>query len=164
MIVLTVFPVFVSCVNDDPSQAWSLKAGDRLPYFKIAMSDGQTLSTDDLSETLSVITFFDTSCIDCQRELTEIEQAYLNIGNRVRFIAISRAEEAASIAEYWQSEGITMPYSAQANRTVYDSFASEGIPRIYISNSSRTIIAAFGPDDAPDTKTILNIINLYGPK
>lgn len=161
-IMALLFCGLTACVNDsDPSDAWALRAGDSLPNFEVSMADGQTISSESLRGKLSVVTLFDTSCGDCQRELPQIDMAYRQAGDRAVFIAISRAERAASVARYWETGGLTIPYSAQDDRRVYDLFASAGIPRVYISNASLTIIAAFGPDDAPDANKIVNIINSY---
>ena len=48
-----------------------------------------------------------------------------------QMVAISRAEDAESVAAYWKENGLSMPYSAQTDRRVYELFASSLIPRVY---------------------------------
>ena len=50
----------------------------------------------------------------------------------VSFALISREETDETIKPYWQSNGYTMPYSAQYDRKVYELFAMTRVPRVYI--------------------------------
>ena len=50
----------------------------------------------------------------------------------VSFALISREETDETISPYWQSNGYTMPYSAQSDRKVYELFAQTRVPRVYI--------------------------------
>lgn len=64
-------------------------------------------------------------------------------------IAISRAEDAASVAGYWQEQHFTFPYAAQEDRTVYHLFAKSGIPRIYVVDAELTIRSVFTDNPWP---------------
>lgn len=156
----TIFSfVFSSCINDsDIEQTWALGIGEQLPQFSIEMADGSLLSTADLRGSISVIILFDTSCVDCQHELPEVNRAYQAAGDAAKFIAISRAEDFQSVSSYWQTNNFTMPFSAQTDRTIYNKFAKSGVPRVYISNDELTIIAAYDANNAPDADTIIEII------
>ena len=72
----------------------------------------------------------------------------------VRFALISREDGEASVAAYWEEHGLTMPYSAQEGRTVYELFAYRRVPRIYVSDSTGTIRHIFTDDPIP-TEEIL---------
>lgn len=159
-LVATIYCVVSSsCINDsDIKQPWALGIGEQLPQFSIEMTDGTQLSTADLRGSISVIILFETSCIDCQQELPEVNRAYQACKDTANFIAISREEDFQSVLSYWQTNNFTMPFSAQKDRTIYNKFATFGVPRVYISDAELTIIAAYDADNAPDYDTILNII------
>lgn len=138
-----VILAFTGCVNEGDEPAWSLQVGDRLPEFEITLNNGDVVTTESLWGSESVIVFFNTSCVDCRRELPEIQKLYnefLMQNRPVRFICISREEGAASVAKFWEENNLTMPYSAQTDRRVYNLFASSGIPRLYEADKNLMII------------------------
>ena len=86
-----------------------------------------------------------------------IEEVYRQTAGRedVSVICISRAQDQASVADYWEAHGLTLPYSAQSTAYVYHLFASSIIPRIYIIDGNLTITAAYSDDPMPDAPTLL---------
>ena len=109
--------------------------------------------------------FFYTPCGDCKQAMPIINEVYeRNKDNeRMRWIAISRSEGEQNVAAYWEENHFSLPYSAQADRTVYDLFAYSGVPRIYITNRQGTVCATYDdsvPLDANDVEsTIQTIVN-----
>ncbi len=137
-----------ACVYHQPDKQ-SIETGDRIPAFVVTMEDGSSLSSGDLLGAPSLLVFFHTTCPDCQRTLPVVQQAYEKYRGKARFVAISRAQGAAEIRSWWQQNGITLPFSAQEDRKVYELFASSRIPRIYIINSEGVIAAAFDDNPCP---------------
>ena len=122
-----------SCINDAPKVREDLKVGDMIPDFLVEMNDGSSVSSTQLCDGVSVIMFFHTTCPDCARTLPEVQKLYDSyqlVG--CKFVLISREETGDSIGIYWTEKDLTMPYSAQATRSVYELFASSRIPRVYI--------------------------------
>ena len=156
-LVATLIIVLSGCVNDDEPEVWSLGPGNRCPDFTVMMDDGRTVTAGSLRGKRSIIVFFETSCSDCQRELPVIESVYRQVADRgdINIICISRAQDRAPVADYWQANGLTLPYSAQSTADIYHLFASSIIPRIYIINHELTITAAYSDDPMPDAETLL---------
>ena len=136
--------LFTGCVIDndeDPSDSEDLvKVGDHLPSFSVEVTDGDSnyvFSSDHLTGP-TIIVFFNTTCSDCQRELPELNDYYLRYRSEPGFqmIAIAREESASDIAAYWQANGLSIPYSPQSDRRIFNLFASSTIPRVYICSSS----------------------------
>ena len=134
-----------SCINEEHDDAEEVvRVGDKLPDFMIFMNNSTTVTGENLRESVSVIMFFHTSCSDCQLTLPCIQQLYNKYAPQgVAFTLISRGEEETSIAAYWESNGLTLPYSPQTDWHVYELFARQRIPRIYISNQQGTIQYTF---------------------
>ncbi len=125
---------FGGCVADGDEPVFSLAPGDTLPRFEVEMNDGTTISNTSLTGAPAEIIFFSTTCPDCRRHLPELEkewQAAQATGDPTAYICIARAESAPSIAAFWAEHGLTMPWSAQPNDSVYKLFASSIIPRVY---------------------------------
>lgn len=131
-----------ACIKDEPEDVWSLQVGDKVPDFSVTLNDGRIVTTESLKGKYSVIIFFNTTCVDCRRELPELQKEYernLAEDKCVEYICISREEDAASVEAFWQGNALTMPYSVQTGRSIYNLFASSGIPRIYYISPSLII-------------------------
>lgn len=154
-----LFIFLSSCINDDEPEVTSLAPGDSCPEFTIEMNDGKILSSSDLKGRESVIVFFNTGCGDCRRELPEIQKAYDEIqkGNLdIPIICISREEDKESVERFWDANSLTLPYSAQTDRRVYNLFASSVIPRIYILSPQQIITRCWSDNPLPTAKEIIN--------
>ena len=44
-----------------------------------------------------------------------------------------------SVAAYWKEQGLSIPYSAQTDRRIYNLFASSIIPRTYFCSADGII-------------------------
>ena len=146
---ITGLLLLAGCSISDP-EVQNIREGDRLPDFVVEMQDGTSLSGSELREVPSLILFFNTTCPDCRKTIPVVQKAYENFGKTVRFVAISRAQQSDEVKSWWSSNGISIPYSAQPDRKVYELFASSRIPRIYISGSDGIVEACFADNPCPD--------------
>ncbi len=138
------------CVIDRKEDGADLCAGDRLPDFEVIMNDGSTVSSAGLSESVSCIVFFNSSCPDCRKTLPDVQKLYDNYSQKgVSFAVISRSESYDDVRSYWNENGFEMPFSAQDTRLVYSLFASSGIPRVYISGKDGIIRYVFTDSPVP---------------
>ena len=135
MAIIVATFLLSGCIKEK-NQGADLKVGDALPTFSVTMNDGSTVSEQSLKENISLVMFFHTTCPDCQRTLPEVQRLYdeYKDNDTVRFVLISREQEASAIESYWTTNQLNMPYSAQTTREIYQLFASNRIPRIYISD------------------------------
>lgn len=134
------------CVTDKDDPVWSLQKGESLPQFSVAMNDGRTVTTESMRGKKGMIVFFNTGCIDCQKELPIVQSVYdrcMSERPDVEIICISRNEGKESIEKYWRENGLSLPYSAQDDNRIYSLFASSVIPRIYTYSPELKITATF---------------------
>lgn len=138
-----------ACVTDDDPVNSGVAVGDSLPQFSVTLNDGSTLSSASLRGKVSVIEFFNTGCPDCRESLPMLQEVWRRYeGNpAVVVAAIAREETRAEIENYWRQENLTIPFSPQSDRSVYNLFATVGIPRIYVSNPEGIIVMAYGPEN-----------------
>lgn len=139
-----------SCVTDKDDPVWSLQEGGSLPQFSVSLNDGRTVTTESMRGKKGMIVFFNTGCIDCQKELPVVQAVYDRCRidyPDVEVICISRNEGKETIEKYWRENGLSLPYSAQDDNRVYSLFASSVIPRIYIYSPDLKITATFS--DSP---------------
>ena len=172
--IIGLLSLVSSCVNekeDAGMQPDAVEVGDVLPEFTVVMNDGRVVESGSLQGQPSFILFFNTECGDCRREFPLVQQMYERYGadGRMVFMAISRDQDAVAVGEYWADNGLTIPFSAQTDRTVYHLFAYSSIPRIYVVDASRVVRAVF--TDSPlatsedltyEIERVLTEIKRYG--
>ena len=157
-----------ACINDNEdnqSKSGTVKVGDKLPDFRVTMSTGEALRTNDLKGKPAVIVLFNTSCPDCRKELAAIQQLYESYGTsgQVTFTAISRAQSHESVSKYWTENGLTIPYSAQNDDKVYKLFAQIVIPRTYIADGRLTVQYSYNDNPLPTAEELeKNIKDVLG--
>lgn len=120
-----------------------VKAGQQVPSFVVSISDGTTFNSSQIGRKPVCIVFFNTSCSDCRKELPIVQQIYEEFSDSIQFVCISRAEDKKSIQAFWTQNKLTLPYSAQTDRKIYNLFALSSIPRLYIIDSLGTIKNAY---------------------
>lgn len=149
--ILLMLIAATGCISDPvpdygDGDGWKVAVGDTLPKFEVILNDGRRVTPETLRGDTAVICFFNTDCPDCRRELPLLQQAYDKRNPRIEsdrseqsdkpdkpgitFICIARNEEAPEIQRYWEEHGLTIPYSAQSDDSVFLLFAGWGIPRI----------------------------------
>lgn len=148
--------LLIGCVVDDdhdatdPDASSIVRVGDRLPAFTVQVVDGasRTVFSNDSVKGTTVIVFFHTTCKDCQRELPELNDYYLRHRQEpgFRMVAIAREESEESIAAYWQQHNLSIPYSPQTDRQIYQLFATMYIPRVYVC-SAQGVVLWMGVED-----------------
>lgn len=162
-ILVFILSVLASCIKDNVPDSGEdkVKTGDLLPDFAVEMNDGNVISTEDVKGKVSVITFFHTLCPDCQAELPVLQNVYEEYSDddRVMIFAISREENDVDVSEYWDENDITIPYSAQEDRTVYEMFSTFGIPKIYISDRKMVVRYIHSDEDMPTADVLKYEIN-----
>lgn len=139
------FLLLASCIREG-RPGGDIAPGDRLPDFVVEMNDGSLVSTASLEGSVSLIMFFNTGCPDCREELPAVQRIYDEFGSCVRIVCISREEGRAGIEAYWRENGLTLPYSAQEDREVYELFAGSGVPRVYVSSPDLVVRNVYDDD------------------
>lgn len=75
----------------------------------------------------------------------------------LRIVCIAREENAYEIADYWRENGLTLSYSSQPDRKIYNLFATETVPRTYIADSHCIVTATFDDTTLPTLEQLLQL-------
>jgi len=154
--------LFAGCVTDDVDDEpqWEITVGSVVPQFSVTLNGGSVVTTADLKGHTSLIAFFNTACSDCRQELPVLQEVYDNTKGKIVFMCIARDQGREDIDAYWQEAGLSMPYSPQPDRTIFELFATQGIPRIYVISPDLHIKAAFSPESMPKATELLRCLGL----
>lgn len=150
--------VGTSCINDgEPDNSGGVNVGSKLPDFTVKLNNGEFLSTADFTDRRGAIILFNTSCSDCQRELPGLQNVYDKTKEDIIWVAIAREENEESISKFWSQKSLSIPYSPQPDRKIYNLFATSGIPRLYLTDGNK-VTHCFDPEDILSIETLYQII------
>lgn len=157
---LATFLMLTSCIKERQTGN-ELAVGDRIPDFSVTLNDGKSVTGEYLSEGISCIVFFHTSCPDCRETLPIIQNIYNEYEPKgIRFVLISREESTKEIELFWKDNALTMPYSAQEDRSIYEKFAKTRIPRVYICQEG-IIRKIYTDNPVPTYEELKNVLESY---
>ena len=155
LIVLSI-GMLSSCLNDDgnTNEQEYVKIGDAVPEFQLTGDDGQTISSASMLGQVYLLSFFDTGCPDCQKELPVLQQIYDKYKGVLSVFNVPRSQTADDVREYWSKAGLSMPVYTATDRSLYYKFASRGIPRTYIIDKKGRIYGMFTDSPLADYETL----------
>jgi peroxiredoxin len=149
-----------SCIseheNEKQGASADVQVGDPLPVFEVTMADGQQVNTDSLLGKRAVVVFFHTTCPDCQKELPRLDSLYRahHQESDFRLICVARAQKKEEIQPFWEREHLSLPYSPQPDRSIYNLFAGSIIPRIYIASPDGIVRFTHDDKDMPSFRQL----------
>lgn len=135
---LVVCIAMCGCVTEPAESLHGLDIGSSLPEFSVAMADGRVADNAYLKGQVAIVAFFRTTCPDCQRELPVLQRVYEEFVD-IRMVLISVGEDNASISKYWIENGLTLPYSAQTDKVVAQTFRVGAVPQVYVCDENGVV-------------------------
>lgn len=126
-----------------PDDKDGVQVGDTVPDFSLVCHRGLTWDASVCANQPMVLVFFNTQCRDCRKELPKLEKLYREVGSDIRFLCVSRAESDSAVSVFWAKHGLTMPYSAQPDKAVFNLFARRTIPRVYVIGGGKVVREKF---------------------
>lgn len=151
------------CVRDDRVKTEEyVGIGDPVPVFSVMNYDSaQTIGK------ITLLTFFDPTCSDCQRELPLLEYVWGNLKNTPDFemINIARGRTLENLAA---TEGgdrwLLMPSYPDPERIIYNLFATSTIPRIYLIDRQGVVCEKWVENTHLSAEQLLSVVKSYVEK
>ena len=155
LMAILVIGLLSACSEDEKSEdsPVAVRVGDLVPDFAVVGTAGQQLTSASLRGRVCLLTFFDTGCGDCRRELPVLQQIYDRYHGDVVMIQVPRSQSLAEVQDYWTSAGLTLPVYAPIVPSLYYKFASSGIPRTYIIDREGIVRAVMTDSPLADYAT-----------
>lgn len=103
-----------SLVMDESLSGATLGLGDVMYDFSVVDADGNTVTLAQMLEEkeMVLINFFFTTCGPCANEFPYMEEAYQMYKDKVGVIALDPLDDAATVATYQKSMGLTFPMAS----------------------------------------------------
>lgn len=159
--LLFLFILLTGCVNDDDaggSRGSMVSVGDEVPAFTLTSNVAEEVSSASLRGQVYMLTFFDTACPDCRKELPVLQRVYDKYAGTVSVFNVPRSQAVAEVQAYWSQESLTMPFHTASDSGLYYKFASSGIPRTYIVDGEGRVQAVLTDNPLADYATIDSLL------
>ena len=103
-----------SLISGENLSGATLGLGDVMYDFSVVDSDGNTVTLSEMlkEKDMVLINFFFTTCGPCANEFPYMEEAYQLYKDNVGIIALDPLDDAATVATYQKSMGLTFPMAA----------------------------------------------------
>ncbi|MBR6030762.1 MAG: Mfa1 family fimbria major subunit [Bacteroidaceae bacterium] len=135
-----------------------VKVGDMVPEFTLTDADGQEITSSSLRGKTFLLSFFDTTCPDCQKELPVLQQIYETYKDVVPVLNVPRSQTLDVAKAYWSQAGLTMPLYSATDNALYYKFATSGIPRTYVVDGDGLVRAVMTDSPLADFTTIDDVL------
>ncbi len=100
-----------------PAQAAPATLGDRVPWPRVALLDGGTLTAADLHDTAVVLVFFTTTCPYCRRHNARLDSLVQATGGQpLRVIGVAGDADAAAVRDHVRQQGYRFAVTLDAHR------------------------------------------------
>lgn len=145
--LLTLAAFALLCTAASAQQETYVKVGDKVPAFRVGMTDGTTIDIADLKGKVVLINFWATWCGPCRMEFKRVQKDIIDrfAGKDFVFLSISRGEDRATVEKFMKDEGHGWVTGIDPERKIYSLFAEGGIPRNFvIGRDGRIALAEIG--------------------
>lgn len=161
-VLLALFMLlFTACQDDSEENIGStqlVNVGDEAPAFTLSGPDGEKVTPSLLNGRPYLLSFFDTSCPDCQKELQVLQRIYDKYKDEMPIFNVPRSQTIEEAQAYWDKAGLNMPIYTPNDKNLYYKFANSIIPRTYVIDSNGKVHAAFDDSPVADYDTLDAII------
>ena len=161
LVVTSLGVVLALNVGNDPqtSSQHSNMLGKAAPGFNLPTLTGAKVSRDTLQGKTVIVNFWNTWCIPCQQELSELKQFYSQHANDPDFVLVGIVRDDPDtmvVREYVQGEGMGWTIALDPGDKAALDFATRGQPETYaISPQGRIVGTQIGPVSSSGLEAML---------
>ena len=142
-IVVAVLCAITTSLAQDGGPFAFVGAGDRVPEFRVATTDGATIDSRSLEGRVTLITLWASWCPSCRKEFSAIGKgAFKGLLENENFVwvPIAREENVATIKAWFEKKGYDFVSGSDADRSIYALFATQEIPRNIVVDRGGIIV------------------------
>jgi peroxiredoxin len=114
--------------------------------FNLIGLDGSPIALADFRGKYVLVNFWATWCPPCQREMPDLQAFYRKYQNRnFVLLAIDVEEEAATVADFIQTNNFDFPVALDADGMVSIQYGAEALPSSFLIGPDGTLIKRWQP-------------------
>jgi len=114
---------------------WGVETGETIPDFGIKTLSGASLSRASLSGRPLLLTFWNTWCPNCRKELPEINrlaEKFAAKGLAVLAINTGLNDSESKARAFWKKNGFSFPAGFDHGFDIGESFGIQGVPTVLL--------------------------------
>ena len=129
VIILTLGMLLAGCAGGTSQNPW---IGKPAPDFQLSTPDGQPVSLSHLKGKPVLINFWATWCGPCRMEMPYLQQVYDEWrGKGLVLLAINIGESPSQVAEFMQSQGLSLPVLLDGEENIAVMYNVRAIPTTF---------------------------------
>ena len=111
------------------------EVGEPLPDFSVQTFDGKSFTRAGFAGKPLLLVFWNTWCVECQRDLPEINRLAREFGPRgLQILAINTGlnDTESKARNYWKKYGYGFPTGFDHNFEIGQAFKVRGVPTVFL--------------------------------
>jgi cytochrome c biogenesis protein CcmG/thiol:disulfide interchange protein DsbE len=106
--------------------------------------DGQPVEMARWKDRLVVVNFWATWCLECEKEASDLEQAWRDYKDKgVQFVGIDYLDQAPLNQQYLDRYNITYPNAPDIQGRVYQAYGVQGLPETFVIDQNGAVRKVF---------------------
>lgn len=126
--------------------------GEMLPEAVVVDAEGNEVSTQSFLGQPTVINFWFSTCVPCERELPEFAEVHGEVGDEVQFIGINTVDSAPVMERFAAERGVTYDLYQDAFAEFVEQVGIAAFPQTIFVASDGRIIEQAGVLDADELR------------
>lgn len=122
--------------------------GEMLPDAVVLDADGSEVSTQSFLGGPTVINFWFSTCVPCERELPDFAEVHAEVGDEVRFIGINTIDSAPVMERFAGERGVTYELYQDTFAEFVEGVGIAAFPQTLFVASNGEIVEQTGVIDA----------------
>lgn len=129
---------------DDITATTLVFDGEPAPDFTVEMLDGTVTTLSSLRGEVVLLTFWNTWCPECGREMAEVppELARRFAGMKFRFLPVAREENTETVEAFASERGYDFPIGVDPDGSIYRLYATRYVPRNILIDPDGMVVAS----------------------
>jgi cytochrome c biogenesis protein CcmG/thiol:disulfide interchange protein DsbE len=137
----------IGMLNRDRAQVLSGPA----PDFTLTTFDGQEVTLSELQGKPVIINFWASWCVECDKEMTLLEQIHQKYDGEVVMLGIAYSDVEPKARDYLAQYGITYMAGQDLGSRISDAYRIKGVPETFFIGRDGTVQGLkIGPIEQPE--------------
>lgn len=142
----------IGMLNRDRAQVLSGPA----PDFTLTTFDGEQVTLSDLQGKPVIINFWASWCVECDKEMTLLEQIHQKYDGEVVMLGIAYSDVEPKARDYLAQYGITYLAGQDLGSRISDAYRIKGVPEtFFIDREGNVHYLKIGPIEQPELEGVI---------
>jgi cytochrome c biogenesis protein CcmG/thiol:disulfide interchange protein DsbE len=144
--------LMVGMLNRDRAQVLDGPA----PDFTLSTFDGEEVTLSELRGKPVIINFWASWCVECDKEMTLLEQTHQKYEGEVIMLGIAYSDVEPKAREYLAQYGITYTAGQDLGSRISDAYRIKGVPEtFFIDREGNVHYLKIGPIEQPELEAVI---------